>query len=150
MVYGCDICQEVCPYNTKPPVATEAAFFPREGLHAPQLLPLLALTEEEFRTRFRHSPITRAKRRGFFRNVCVALGNLKDPAAVTALTAALADSEPLVRGHAAWALGQIGGREAAAALEAAASRETDPTVLEEIRSALTALATPAGPAPPPG
>jgi len=141
-VFGCDICQEVCPYNTKPPVTAEAGFFPREGLHAPDLLPLLALTEEEFRVKFRHSPITRAKRRGLLRNVCVALGNLRDPAAVPGLTAALADPEPLVRGHAAWALGQIGGPEALAALEEAASRETEPTVQEEIHAALAALIGP--------
>ncbi|MBI4390936.1 MAG: tRNA epoxyqueuosine(34) reductase QueG [candidate division NC10 bacterium] len=149
-VFGCDICQEVCPYNTKPPVSTEAAFFPREGLHAPDLLPLLALTEEEFRTRFRNSPITRAKRRGFFRNVCVALGNLRDPSAIPGLTAALADPEPLVRGHAAWALGQIGGAAAAAALEAAASREPDPAVREEIQAALAALPAQSVSTPRPG
>jgi epoxyqueuosine reductase len=73
----------------------------------------------------------------------VALGNLRDPAAVPALAGALADPEPLVRGHAAWALGQIGRREATDALEAAASRETDPAVQEEIRAALSAIVTPA-------
>jgi len=96
--------------------------------------------------KFRHSPITRAKRRGLLRNVCVALGNLRDPAAVPALAAALTDPEPLVRGHAAWALGQIGGAEAGTVLGEAASRETDPAVQDEIHAALGALPAPASPA----
>jgi len=108
-IFGCDICQEVCPYNVKARETTEAAFGPRLGHYAPQLIPLLALTAEEFRQRFRDSPILRAKRRGFLRNVAVALGNTGNPAAVPALRHALGDREPLVRQHAAWALGAIGG-----------------------------------------
>src|ERR671914_1301045 len=106
-VFGCDICQEVCPYNVKARPTGEPAYQPRPGLHAPQLIPLLALDEAEFRRRFHGSPILRAKRRGFLRNVAVALGNSKSSEAVPALIGALDDNEPLVRGHAAWALGQI-------------------------------------------
>ncbi len=73
------------------------------------------MTDAEFRQRFRGSPILRAKRKGFLRNVAVALGNIGNAEAVPALIGALDDDEPLVRGHAAWALGQIGS---AAALEA--------------------------------
>jgi epoxyqueuosine reductase len=136
-IYGCDICQEVCPWNRKAPPTREPAFQPREGLSAPELIPMLAMTDEEFRARFRGSPIQRTKRRGLLRNVAVALGNARDPAAVPALRAALErDPEPLVRGHAAWALGRIGGPAARAALRAAAATETDAYVSEEIALAL--------------
>lgn len=138
-IFGCDICQDVCPYNTKCRPTTEPAFQPRPGLSAPALVPLLRLTEAEFRAKFRESPILRAKRRGLLRNVCVALGNLGRVEAVPALGEALAgDVEPLVRTHAAWALGQIGGREAEAALDEALGHERDATVAEEIRFAIEA------------
>jgi len=100
------------------------------------LIPLLSLTEEQFRERFRHSPIRRTKRRGLLRNVCVALGNIGDQQAVPALLGALRDHEPLVRGHAAWALGRIGGVEAKQALQLALSVEEDQEVQQEIRCAL--------------
>jgi epoxyqueuosine reductase len=135
-VFGCDICQEVCPYNVKAVATEEKAFHPREGLYAPELIPLLSLGEEEFRRRFRGSPILRAKRRGFLRNVAVALGNLKDSAAVPALTEALEDGDPLVRAHVAWALGQIGGDEALDALTRRLSSEDDAEVKREIEAAL--------------
>lgn len=102
--------------------------------------PLVTLIEQEFRRRFRGSPIPRAKRRGFLRNVAVALGNIGNAEAVPALLQALTDEEPLVRGHAAWALGRIGGEAARAALQAAAGGEQDPRVLEEIRVALAPAA----------
>jgi epoxyqueuosine reductase len=139
-IFGCDICQDVCPYNTKVKPTKEQAFQPRAGLHAPELIPLLSLTESEFMARFASSPILRAKRRGFLRNVCVALGNLRRPEAVPALARALReDPEPLVRAHAAWALGRLGTREAASALRDARARETDPAVVPEIESAISAL-----------
>lgn len=139
-VFGCDICQDVCPYNKKARLSVEEHFWPREGLFSPDLIPLLSLTEEEFRRRFKGSPIRRAKRRGLLRNVAVALGNLRRIEAVPALTRALfEDPEPLVRGHGAWALGQIGGAEAQEGLESARVQETDPGVQEEIRLALEEL-----------
>lgn len=104
-VFGCDLCQTVCPWNRKAPVTSEAALMPEaEPLSLPSLL---GMTEEEFRARFRGTPLTRPKRRGLLRNAAVALGNRKDPAAVPALTRALSDPEPLVREHAAWALARI-------------------------------------------
>jgi epoxyqueuosine reductase len=136
-IFGCDICQDVCPYNTKCRPSREAAFQPRHGLHAPELIPLLRLPEDKFKERFRGSPILRAKRRGFLRNVCIALGNLGRVEAVPGLAEALAsDPEPLVRAHAAWALGRIGGQNARAALSTAQTRERAVDVLEEIESAL--------------
>lgn len=136
-IFGCDICQEVCPYNAKAIATGESAFSPREGLFAPELSALLSLSEEEFRCRFKGSPILRAKRRGFLRNVAVALGNLKCRDAVPALIPALQDSDPLVRRHVAWALGEIGGAESAAALQHRLEVESDSEVKEEIEAAMT-------------
>jgi len=138
-IFGCDICQEVCPYNVKAEASGEAAYQPRTGLHAPQLIPLLSLDRGEFRRRFRGSPILRAKRRGFLRNVAVALGNLKCADAVPALIAVLEDEEALVRGHAAWALGQIGSGSALPSLQRRAESETDAEVLSEINDAIRLL-----------
>ncbi|HWP59228.1 MAG TPA: tRNA epoxyqueuosine(34) reductase QueG [Candidatus Acidoferrales bacterium] len=135
-IFGCDICQEVCPYNVKATPSAEEAFWPRAGLYAPQLIPLLELSEEEFRRRFRGSPLLRAKRRGLLRNVAVALGNLKARAAVPALARALGDPDALVRQHAAWALGQIGGAESREALRRRRDLESDPEVSAEIDAAL--------------
>jgi epoxyqueuosine reductase len=135
-VFGCDICQEVCPYNVKAEATGEEAFQPRDGLYAPELIPLLSLTEEEFRRRFKGSPILRAKRRGFLRNVAVALGNLKSREAVPALIQALQDSDPLVRRHASWALGEIGTPEAMNALEQRLAVEADVEVRDEMDEAI--------------
>jgi epoxyqueuosine reductase len=135
-IFGCDICQAVCPWNRKAPESTTTAFFPRAGYAAPELLPLLCLSDEEFRLTFRDSPIKRTKRRGFLRNVAVALGNLQDTRAIPALTRALRDAEPLIRGHAAWALGRIGGMAARQALHEAQATEQDPQVSDEISAAL--------------
>ena len=138
-VFGCDICQEVCPVNRRARPAGETAFGKRE-LAAVDLIELLGLSDEGFRERFRGTPIMRAKRTGMQRNACVALGNKKDPAAVPSLSEALAEGEPLVRGHAAWALGQIGGDGATAALRRAVSRESDQEVVLEIHAAIEAAA----------
>jgi epoxyqueuosine reductase len=104
-------------------------------LYAPELIPLLALTDEEFRARFKGSAIKRPKRRGFLRNVAVALGNLGAVEAVPALVRALSDPDPLVRGHAAWALGRIGTEGARAALVEAIRLETDPGAKAEMEQA---------------
>lgn len=135
-VFGCDICQEVCPYNVKAESTGEPAFQPRDGLYAPDLIPLLSLTEEEFRRRFKGSALLRAKRRGFLRNVAVALGNLKSREAVPALARALGDEEALVRRHAAWALGRIGTALSLRALAERLRDESDLEVKEEIEHAV--------------
>ncbi len=137
-IFGCDICQEVCPYNIKALPTPEPAFGPRPGFYAPQLIPLLSLGAEEFRRQFRNSPILRAKRRGLLRNVAVALGNLKSVEAVSALVRALDDEDSLVRGHVAWALGQIGTPAAVAALKMRLGIEPDPEVRGEVEDALVA------------
>lgn len=134
-IFGCDLCQEVCPVNRKAQPAREPAFG-QSALATADLIALLEMSETDFRERFRGTPILRAKLTGLQRNACVALGNGKNPAAVPALSQALHCGEPLVRGHAAWALAQIGGTAAAAALEQAAQQETAGEVLAEIRDAL--------------
>jgi epoxyqueuosine reductase len=138
-IFGCDICQEVCPYNVKAEASLERAYQPRDGLHAPKLIPLLSLDRDEFRRRFKGSPILRAKRRGFLRNVAVALGNLKCLEAAPELIRALDDEEPLVRGHAAWALGEIGSGSALEALRRRFEVETDVEVANEIDEAIRTL-----------
>ena len=137
-VFGCDICQDVCPVNRKveqplQPVPKAQAIGPSGKL---DLAELLALSEEEFRARFQGTSIMRAKRVGLQKNACVALGNNRDEAGVPALVSAFKDAEPLVRGHAAWALGQIATAEAIERLEQSTASETDPYVLEEIQTAL--------------
>ncbi len=108
-VFGCDLCQTVCPWNRKAPVTREPALMP--VAEPVPLASLLEMTDQDFRARFSGTPLTRPKRRGLLRNAAVALGNRKDPAAVPALTRARSDPEPLVREHAAWALGRIAGEE---------------------------------------
>ncbi len=138
-VFGCDICQDVCPVNRKAQPTREPAFRTGEhGFAAMNLLPLLEMTEAEFRERFAGSPIRRAKYAGLLRNACVALGNIGDERAVPALTAALGHESSLVRGHAAWALGVIGGEAAHEALWYAQATETDESVQEELTAALPA------------
>ncbi|MCC6349092.1 MAG: tRNA epoxyqueuosine(34) reductase QueG [Candidatus Eisenbacteria bacterium] len=106
-IFGCDVCQEVCPWNRFAPPAREARLHARE-LEGWTLERFLALDEPGFRELFATSPIRRADREGFLRNVCVALGNRGQAAALTALARSLAhDPSPLVRGHAAWAIGRI-------------------------------------------
>ena len=97
----------------------------------------LQLSPEEFNRKFKGSPVKRSKRRGYLRNVAVALGNSGDPTAIPTLTETLHnDPEPLVRRHAAWALGQLGGEEATETLSAALGREEDAYVREEIKNAM--------------
>ena len=136
LIFGCDICQEVCPWNSKAVPTDEPAFQPRDGNLTPKLLSLIGMTQQEFSRRFKGSPIKRTKRRGFLRNVLVAIGNWGEPRAVPALKDALADDEPLVRSHAAWALGKIGGDTAKQILQTRLTIETEQEVITEIQNGL--------------
>ena len=133
-VFGCDVCQQVCPWNER--------FARRHCMRggeepAPYLPELLLLSDEQFRVRFRSTAMWRAKRAGLGRNAAVALGNTRDPAAAATLVAALRhDPAPLVRAHAAWALGRVGGAPARHALDSARWREVDDDVRREIDAAL--------------
>jgi epoxyqueuosine reductase len=135
-VFGCDICQEVCPWNQGAPGASEIHFRPSEDTTGLTLADLMALGDGEFRTHFSKTALMRAKRSGLQRNVAVALGNWGQPDAVPSLKRALAADESLVRGHAAWALGRIDSYEAQQALVSRLDIETDDWVKEEIERAL--------------
>jgi epoxyqueuosine reductase len=108
-VFGCDICQDVCPWNRKRRHRGQQVFEPREGFVEPDLAELSGLDEEGYRERFRGSAVKRAKRRGFLRNVAVALGNSGDPRHLSVLETLARDADPLVREHALWAMERLGG-----------------------------------------
>jgi epoxyqueuosine reductase len=136
--FGCDVCQEVCPYNKTKASKSRWPEFSAEAGHGPYLNieeVLEIRADEEFEERFAGTPLTRPGRAGLLRNCCVAAGNLKLKEVVPALVRALReDSSALVRGHAAWALGEIGGSEAA--LKEAAAVEQDTWCQDEIKVAL--------------
>jgi epoxyqueuosine reductase len=106
-VFGCDICQDVCPWNRRRRHRGRAAFTARPGLQAPDLAELAGLDDEAFREKFRNSPVKRAKRRGLLRNVAVALGNAGDAARRPVLDRLSEDEDPVVREHALWALRKL-------------------------------------------
>jgi epoxyqueuosine reductase len=137
-IFGCDICQQVCPWNQKSSRERDIieAFQPRPESGTVDLTEEIRLSEGVFREKFKDSPVKRAKRRGYLRNVAVALGNQKDQASIPGLLRALHDPEPWVRGHAAWALGQLKGEHAQHALQEALSSEEDPHVKGEMERAL--------------
>ncbi len=144
-VFGCDLCLEACPWNRFAPPARDARLHAR-ALEGWSLERFLALDEPAFRALFAGSAIRRAGREGLVRNVCVALGNRGQSAAAPALMRTLADDpSPVVRGHAAWALGEIARRDAAddraraamvAALRAASAHDPAPETRAEAQDAL--------------
>lgn len=106
-MFGCDICQEVCPWNRRAALAPEAIPKPLQSLAPADLIDILQLDDETFRERYRYTPLWRAKRRGVLRNACLVLGNQRVQSAATALRNLLSDSEPLVRNAAQWALEKL-------------------------------------------
>ncbi len=135
-IFGCDDCLEICPWNKFAVPTGEKTFLPRTYLHDADLIELMGIDEEEFQFRFKESPIKRVKRRGFLRNVAVALGNAGNEKAISVLSKAIYDGEPLIRGHSAWALGRIGGKQSIRILKQALLDENDGKVQEEIIHAL--------------
>lgn len=136
-IYGCDVCQDVCPFNRFAQPTNQPAFRPTHqptnwNAIAPPLLDILTLDEAGFNERFARSPIKRIKRSRLLRNAAVAAGNWGSEAAVPALASLLGDPEPLLRGHAAWALHQIGSHKAKAAVAAALAGEPDEAVRREM------------------
>lgn len=135
-LFGCDICQEVCPWNHHAPAVTASPFDPLEALNPVELAALFDLDEAGFRRRFRDSPLWRPKRAGLLRNAAVVLGNARSPAVLPALVRGLADPEPQVRAACAWALGKYDQPQALGALRRRRVVETDHEVQSEIRLAL--------------
>lgn len=136
-IYGCDVCQVVCPFNRFASPTSEAGFVAADWERAaPHLLDLLRLDEAGFAERFVDSPIKRIKRARLVRNACVAVGNWGSNTAVSSLIPLLQDDSPLVRGHAAWALGRIGEREGLTAVQKALTTEPDKAVSAEFGAIL--------------
>ncbi len=143
-IFGCDLCQDVCPWNKFAQPTTAADAKAASDLTAPDLIAYLELDADAFRARFRHSPIWRAGRDGFLRNVAIALGNSRSEGALDPLAKSLEDPSWLVRLHVAWAIGELSsGREwagrARTVLEHHELREQDARVAEEIRLTLQRL-----------
>ena len=138
-IFGCDICQDVCPVNKKAEMGKLPEFKQRPGFSTPNLVEILNLDQETFSKVYKDSPIKRAKLAGLKRNACVALGNNGDVAAVKPLSKVLFDSSAVFRGHAAWALGRLGGPESEKHLRKALADEGDPDIRGEIQSALDGL-----------
>jgi len=138
-VFGCDVCQEVCPWNRARSEAHHPEFAPDTGAgESLDLIELLGMDDPAFRARFRGTPLTRAKRGGLLRNAAIALGNRGNPVAIPALITALADADPLVRGHAAWALARIGQLPSSVvkAVQRTLAVEDDVEVRHELEEAL--------------
>lgn len=140
-LFGCDICQEVCPYNAKAPETREPSFAPREDLSPASLTRLFTAQRTDIERRLKESALSRAKASGLLRNLSVVMGNSRHPETIPHLAMALEDPDPVVRGHSAWALGMVGGGPARGLLERRRSQETDPEVMSEIETALKGLAS---------
>ena len=135
-VFGCDICQDVCPVNRKAQKGSSIEFRQRPGFSTPDLIQILEMDQAEFSKRYKNSPVKRTKLIGLKRNACVALGNNKNPDAVQPLKEILINENNLLKSHAAWALGQIGGVEAINCLKQALENENDEDVLQEVNLAI--------------
>lgn len=140
-VYGCDVCQEVCPYTKAARPEPDPAFLPRSVDNAyPSLRWLLTMSQDEFGATYFGTPVPRTKRRGLARNAAVALGNTGTRDDVPFLAEVLAShDEPLVRGHAAWAIGRLGGGLARMVLDRARSSGPDGEVRAEAEAALESM-----------
>ena len=140
-LFGCDRCQEVCPWNRRGRVSEEPGFRPAEGCNPADAVQILGVTEQEFRRRFGPTALRRAGRAGLVRNAALVLGNQPTEQGLAALCHALQDSQPTVRAACAWALGRYPPPKAHSALHKALATETVPQVQEEIRRSLEHLPT---------
>jgi epoxyqueuosine reductase len=131
--FGCDICQEVCPWNGRAPHSREPRFAARSDQNPLDLIALFSMDDDAFRQRFRNTPLWRSKRRGLLRNAAIVLGNQRARQALAALISGLNDSDALVRGSCAWALRQLDQAAARRALQERLARESDPQVRAEIQ-----------------
>jgi epoxyqueuosine reductase len=138
-IFGCDICQEVCPWNRKAQRELNSAMNPATALSSLNLLDSLQLTEESFRQRFRHTPLWRSKRRGLIRNALLLVGSRRLLAAIPSIERLLHDTEPLIRSAAVWAVAHMDHRESLQQLRSLQLTESDPDVLRAIEHALAHL-----------
>jgi epoxyqueuosine reductase len=137
--FGCDLCQEVCPWNSKAPTSTEAIFAPQAGMNPANAIELLGLSEAEFRERFKKTPLARPGRAGILRNAAIVLGNSGDRSHLPNLYAAINDEHPLVRGAAVWAISQLGSMDDREQLQSLQQVENNAEVLSEIQFAIDHL-----------
>lgn len=134
-VYGCDICQDVCPFQRFSEASDEISFYPiNYQTVAPYLTDLLTLTDETFKQIYAESPMYRIRRKRLVRNACIAVGNSHDKQFIPYIIQLLYDNEPIVRGHAAWALWQLMGQDAIGQLNELYYREDDAEVMAEIEA----------------
>lgn len=138
-VFGCDICQEVCPWNGDPVGELAAEFATPANRRSLTLAGVLGAGEGELRTLLRGTPLLRPKVEGMQRNVAVAMGNRRDPGYIAPLAEALESDSREVRRHSAWALGEIGTAEAKEILQRALDREADPDQRLAFEAALRPL-----------
>jgi epoxyqueuosine reductase len=139
--FGCDVCQEVCPWNRKAPAVREPELMAREEWLQPDLIEWLNADPAVFQQRLRGTALARAKRTGLLRNAALILGQRRVQAAIPGLVELLGDDDPTLRITAAWALGQIASAETRDALQRA-ENDSDPTVRDAIRRALEFADTP--------
>jgi len=135
-LFGCDVCQDVCPWNRKAPEASDPAFAIDPQIAKTNAIELLQMSAAEFDARYGKTPLARPGRKGMLRNAAIVLGNAGDPAAIAVLHAALKNSEPLIRGSAAWALGQLKQSASISVLHAQLQSEPDTDIKLEIAQAL--------------
>lgn len=135
-LFGCDVCQEVCPWNRQAKPTDETVLQPLDGMNPVDVFELFDLDDEGFRQRFRKTPLWRSKRRGLLRNAAMVLGSTKPLGAVGPLHKGLEDDEPLVRAASAWALGEVGGAPTAERLMQRLTIEAEAMVLAEINQAV--------------
>ena len=110
-VFGCDICQDVCPWNRRAPATDKPEFQPREGLVNPALGWLAEISEEEFREQFRGSPIKRTKRSGLRRNALIAIGNSGDERLMQVVERAIGDEDPVIADAGRWACDRLNNKQ---------------------------------------
>jgi epoxyqueuosine reductase len=136
IIYGCDICQDVCPWNKKALVTDNKHFMPRDNLFNPLLSEIAELTFEEFNKTFKNSPIKRTKRKGMLRNIMIAIGNSSNRQLLPYVISALSNDEPVVRASAVWAYWKLCRDDVMDELRCLLEIENDPLVREEILNIL--------------